>query len=89
MARIVAPGEPHHISQRGNNRQDVFFVDDDRETLVSAEDQEELRQIRLKTRTGRPLASDSFASKLEGMLGRRIRPLPGGRPKKGRRQKTR
>ena len=22
--------EPHHITQRGNNRQDVFFADDDR-----------------------------------------------------------
>jgi putative transposase len=29
-ARIVVPGSPHHITQRGNNRQDVFFVDDDR-----------------------------------------------------------
>jgi putative transposase len=30
VARIVIPGIPHHITQRGNNRQDVFFVDDDR-----------------------------------------------------------
>jgi putative transposase len=29
-ARIVIPGCPHHVAQRGNNRQDVFFVDDDR-----------------------------------------------------------
>ena len=29
MARIVVPGVPHHVTQRGNNRQDVFFVDDD------------------------------------------------------------
>ncbi len=29
-ARIVIAGMPHHITQRGNNRQDVFFVDDDR-----------------------------------------------------------
>ena len=29
-ARIVIPGVAHHITQRGNNRQDVFFVDDDR-----------------------------------------------------------
>jgi len=29
-ARIVIPGLSHHITQRGNNRQDVFFVDDDR-----------------------------------------------------------
>ena len=30
VARIVLPGQPHHVTQRGNNRQDVFFVDDDR-----------------------------------------------------------
>lgn len=30
VARIVLPGLPHHITQRGNNRQDTFFVDDDR-----------------------------------------------------------
>jgi len=30
VARIVVPGCPHHITQRGNNRQDVFFTDDDR-----------------------------------------------------------
>ena len=29
-ARIVVPGSPHHVVQRGNNRQDVFFADDDR-----------------------------------------------------------
>jgi len=28
-ARIVVPDIPHHITQRGNNCQDVFFVDDD------------------------------------------------------------
>ena len=26
----VAAGVPHHITQRGNNRQDVFLLDDDR-----------------------------------------------------------
>ena len=30
VARIVVPGLPHHITQRGNNRQDVFFTSDDR-----------------------------------------------------------
>lgn len=29
-ARIVIPGHPHHIIQRGNRRQRVFFCDDDR-----------------------------------------------------------
>lgn len=28
--RIDAPGYPHHAVQRGNNRQPVFFTDDDR-----------------------------------------------------------
>ena len=30
VERIVVPGVPHHVTQRGNNRQEVFFVDDDR-----------------------------------------------------------
>jgi len=30
LARIVVPGIPHHITQRGNNRQDIFFVDEDK-----------------------------------------------------------
>ena len=30
VARIVVPGVPHHVTQRGNNRQTVFFSDDDR-----------------------------------------------------------
>ena len=29
LARIVLPGYPHHVTQRGNRRQDVFFCDDD------------------------------------------------------------
>ena len=30
VARIVVLGWPHHVVQRGNNRQNVFFVEDDR-----------------------------------------------------------
>ena len=30
FARIVYPGIPHHITQRGNRRQRVFFSDDDK-----------------------------------------------------------
>ncbi len=29
MARLVVPGFPHHITQRGNGRQKVFFSDED------------------------------------------------------------
>jgi putative transposase len=34
IARIVAPGYPHHITQRGNNRAPVFFEDEDRQTYL-------------------------------------------------------
>jgi len=34
LARTVAVGSAHHITQRGNNRQDVFFVDDDRRVYL-------------------------------------------------------
>jgi len=33
--RVVLPGYPHHITQRGNNRRDVFFDDSDRELYIS------------------------------------------------------
>ena len=29
MARLVVPNHPHHVTQRGNRRQSVFFGDDD------------------------------------------------------------
>jgi putative transposase len=53
-----------------------------KEMLTDADDKETLAAVRLHTQTGRPLASDSFLSKLEHTLGRRLRPLPVGRPKK-------
>ncbi|MBZ0271098.1 transposase [bacterium] len=34
LARIVIEGLPHHVTQRGNNRQDVFFTDADREIYL-------------------------------------------------------
>ncbi len=42
----------------------------------------EMDRLRLWTHTGRPLGSDSFLSKIETALGRRVRPLPRGRPRK-------
>ena len=31
QARVVAVGVPHHVTQRGNNRQDIFLLDEDRQ----------------------------------------------------------
>ena len=58
-----------------------------RETLVEAEEEEMVSALRAKTHTGRPLGSDSFLSKLERTLGRRLRPLPHGRPRKEARKR--
>lgn len=52
------------------------------------DDSEDVETLRLHTRTGRPLGSDSFISKFESFLGRRLRPLPVGRPKGSRKQKN-
>ncbi|NLH17843.1 MAG: transposase [Phycisphaerae bacterium] len=73
-ARIAIPDVPVHITQRGNNRQDVFFVDDDRRVYLSIlREQSELyglevlgwclmtNHIHLITR---PKAADSLAKAL-------------------------
>ena len=33
-ARLVVPAVAQHVTQRGNNRADVFFVDDDRHVYL-------------------------------------------------------
>ena len=42
----------------------------------------DIDKLRIHCRTGRPLGTDKFISKLETVIGRRLRPLPAGRPKK-------
>jgi hypothetical protein len=34
LARVVAPGFPHNITQRGNRRQQTFFCDEDYQRYV-------------------------------------------------------
>lgn len=43
VARIVLPGIPHHITQRGNNKQDVFCSDLDKGTYLGYLEQESRR----------------------------------------------
>jgi len=52
-----------------------------RNELANGIDDKQMDRIRLSTHTGRPLGTDSFISKLEKLLGRRVRPLPIGRPR--------
>ena len=50
--------------------------------LTRRDDAEFVERLRSQTGRGRPLGSDSFLSKAEKLIGRRLRPLPGGRPRK-------
>jgi len=58
-----------------------------RKELADVLSDSDLGRLRLNTYTGRPLGSDSFMSKLERLLGRRVRPLPVGRPNKDKKTK--
>ena len=60
-----------------------------RKELADGLSDSELRRLRSRTHTGRPLGSDSFLSKLERLLGRRVRALPVGRPTKSKGVKKR
>ncbi len=62
----------------------MMDADEWRAELTRAEDPATLAQLRTQTGRGRPLGGDSFLSKVEKFVGRRVRPLPVGRPKKER-----
>ena len=48
LPRIVVPGQPLHIIQRGNNRQSCFFADDDHcFYLASLKDAADRRPVRV------------------------------------------
>ena len=34
LARIVAPGCPHHVTARGNRREPIFFEDGDQDIYL-------------------------------------------------------
>jgi len=81
MARIagaVAPGLPHHVTQRGNGRLKEF--------PLGGVSEEEIERIRRHERTGRPLGNDGFVGKLEETLGRILQCHKPGR-KRGHKQK--
>jgi len=59
-----------------------------RNALRAGDDEDVAGLIRASTHTGRPLATDSILSKLERKLGRRLRPLPVGRPRKPAKRST-
>ncbi len=52
------------------------------ECIAKPQDEALAAKLRLCTCRGRPLGSDKFIARLELALGRRLRPLPEGRPRK-------
>ena len=87
IARIVAAGHPHHITQRGNYRQKIFdYIEQEpkewKEFIEVPDNPDEMKGIREKTRTGRPLGTNDFIERLEGQLKRLFKLKPKGRPKK-------
>lgn len=51
--------------------------------LMELEDEQVTDEIRKKTRTGRPCGEDSFLQEIELLIGRGLKALPRGRPRKG------
>jgi putative transposase len=62
--------------------QELLGDNDWSESLTAGIDTDELDLLRLHVSRGRPLGSDKFISRLEARLGKRLRALPVGRPKK-------
>ena len=80
MPRIVIPGYPHHVTQRGNRRKKTFFCDDDYRYYI---ENHQADSIRRNTRTGRPLGTAEFIDNLERLTGKPLVPKrPGRKPSK-------
>ena len=98
LARVVVPGHPHHITQRGNRRGQTFFCDEDYEEYIAlmaqwcsrlgseffrkSVDFVSAEKLPRHERTGRPLGSENFVVKLEKILDRTLRPKKPGRKHK-------
>src|SRR5439155_1006076 len=98
IARVFAVGLPHHVTQRGNNRQRIFDSDEDRLVYLkllreyaerrrvvlrtTVGEEAQAERIREATRTGRPMGEPIFVHDLERRLLRRLTPGKVGRPRR-------
>jgi len=97
IGRAVAAGFPHHVIQKGNNREHVFFDAKDRKQYLSllkkySEKWESSimayclmsNHIHLltKPKSGRPFGNERFVIEIEKKLERKLLQLPKGRPRK-------
>lgn len=82
LARGVAPGCAHHVTQRGNRRQRTFFSDEDCRACVGLM----ADRWRRHESTGRALGTEAFVAALAQSDGRGLRPQKRG-PKPTRTQR--
>jgi hypothetical protein len=81
IARLVAPGIPHHLTRRGNRRQKTSFVDGRRKYLSEDPPLEDVRLLRRHESTGRRQGSEELVRQLEEASGRILRKArPGPKP---------
>ena len=81
LARVVAPGIPHHITRRGNRRQRTLFYEEDDQCYLELmaqfcrPEQVEIWASCLcgDEHTGRPLGDEAFVASLEQNLCRIFR----------------
>lgn len=72
MPRLVVPGYPHHVTQRGARCMKTFFSEDDQST------------IRQSLSSGRPAGDTLFVQQLEQITGRElIKKKPGPKMEEG------
>jgi len=94
-ARSHVEGNPDGISDASFPKQDVMegWRGGWPRWLRIADDEEAIEGLRKNTKTGRPLGGARFVTKVEASLGRRVRSLGRGRPRKkispGRNQRHR
>jgi len=60
----------------------VDAIEDWSKYLEEKEEQNTIKEIRANTLTGRPSGSAEFVARLEQKFGKKLKPLPGGRPRK-------
>lgn len=79
-ARGHVTGEPDPVLNGSSSI--VLAAPTWKEYLSGEGDESVIRRVRERLKTGRPAGGAEFVRKLEGILGRRLEPLPRGRPRK-------
>jgi hypothetical protein len=94
IARAVAVGFPHHVTQRSNRGDFVFEGNEnvsresylfekiqDWAAYLNNEDNEMVGKLRKSTLTGRPCGASGFIGEMESLLHRNLHAASVGRPR--------